>query len=249
MIQNHYNSIKYKINPEVTFPNLLTLYFISGFKIRVHGSKNNNTYISKSKQKRKITIRYKKGSVDNTVFIDDNFEGKINLTIQGSNNKIFIGQNVKLSDSKIAIYQNNSLISIGNDVSIGKNNQIELSEFNYSPSLTIGDDCMISHNVIIRLSDAHPVYNLSNERTNIGRDLSIGKHVWIGHDTIILKSVSIGDGCIIGTNSTITKNIPNYSIAAGIPGQVIRTGDFYWSRTEDEDHIKTAKSFYPMTKN
>ncbi|PSW63040.1 acyltransferase [Photobacterium kishitanii] len=225
---------------------MVMLFLKSAFKIRIHGAKKNKTYISKSKRKRNIKIRFKRCAINNVVYIDENFEGKLSITIDGNNNNVFIGKNTSLSGTVISIYQNDSIVSIGSDVSIGNNNNIEVSEFNYSPSLIIGNDCMISYNVTIRLSDAHPIYNLSNERINIGSDLSIGKHVWIGHDTTILKSVSIGDGCIIGTSSLITKSIPKYSIAAGNPGKVIRQGDFYWCRTEDKNHIQQARSFYSM---
>lgn len=239
---NKYNSNKV----EQSSFQLLMLFIKSGFKIRVHGANRNKVHISKSKFKRKIKIRFKKESINNLITIDDDFKGNINILVDGNNNNIHIGNNVELSGTTLAIYQNNSLAVIGNDVTIGANNKIEISEFSYSPSFIIDDDCMISYNVTIRLSDAHPVYNFTHERMNIGLDFSIGKHVWIGHDTTILKSVSIGDGCIIGTSSLITKSIPNYSVAAGNPGKIIRQGDFYWSRTEDEVHIKKARSFYPI---
>ncbi len=53
-------------------------------------------------------------------------------------------------------------------------------------------------------------------RTIIGRD------VWIGSRSIIMKGVTIGDGAIIGANSVVTKNVPSYAIVAGSPARFIK---------------------------
>ena len=55
------------------------------------------------------------------------------------------------------------------------------------------------------------------------RPVTIGNDVWIGDRVIILAGVEIGDGCIIGAGSVVTKSIPAYSIAAGVPCKVIRS--------------------------
>lgn len=51
----------------------------------------------------------------------------------------------------------------------------------------------------------------------------IGNNVWIGDKVTILPNVSIGDSCIIGANSVVTKDIPAYSIIGGNPARIIRT--------------------------
>lgn len=50
----------------------------------------------------------------------------------------------------------------------------------------------------------------------------IGDNVWIGEKAAILAGVTIGEGAIIGANAVVTKNIPPYSIAAGIPARIIK---------------------------
>lgn len=52
--------------------------------------------------------------------------------------------------------------------------------------------------------------------------VSIGKNVFIGMNTVIVKPVTVGDFSVIGANSVITKDIPPYSIVAGNPGVVIK---------------------------
>lgn len=55
-----------------------------------------------------------------------------------------------------------------------------------------------------------------------GKSLIIGNDVWIGSDVKILEGVKIGDGAIIAAASLVTKDIPPYSIVAGVPAKVIR---------------------------
>ncbi len=54
------------------------------------------------------------------------------------------------------------------------------------------------------------------------RRVTIGSNVWVGAGTKILKGVSIGDGCVIGAGSVVTRDVPPYSIAVGVPARVIR---------------------------
>ena len=50
----------------------------------------------------------------------------------------------------------------------------------------------------------------------------VGKNSWIGANCIICKSVTIGEGAIVGASSVITKNIPPYEVWAGNPAKYIR---------------------------
>lgn len=53
-------------------------------------------------------------------------------------------------------------------------------------------------------------------------DVIIGNDVWIGHNATIMAGVKIGDGAIIGTNSTVVKDVEPYSIVGGNPAREIR---------------------------
>ena len=46
--------------------------------------------------------------------------------------------------------------------------------------------------------------------------------VWIGSRVIIMPGVHIGEGCVIGTGTIVTKNIPPYAVAVGVPAKVIK---------------------------
>lgn len=59
-------------------------------------------------------------------------------------------------------------------------------------------------------------------RSVAGDVATIGNDVWIGANVVVLRGVTIGDGCIIAANAVVTRDIPPYSIAGGIPAKVIR---------------------------
>lgn len=52
--------------------------------------------------------------------------------------------------------------------------------------------------------------------------IEVGNDVWIGHEAVILPGVKIGDGCIIGSQSVVTKSIEPYTIVGGNPAKPIR---------------------------
>lgn len=54
------------------------------------------------------------------------------------------------------------------------------------------------------------------------RITTIGHDTWIGHGTIIMPEVTIGNGAIIGSGAVVTKDIPPYAIAVGVPAKVVK---------------------------
>ncbi len=52
--------------------------------------------------------------------------------------------------------------------------------------------------------------------------VSIGPDVWIGHNAIVMPGVSIGTGAAIGSGAVVTKDVPPFAIAAGVPAKVLR---------------------------
>ncbi len=60
------------------------------------------------------------------------------------------------------------------------------------------------------------------KHTQPRQKISIGNDVWIGYDVLILDSVKIEDGAIIGARALVTKDIAQFGIAVGIPAKIIR---------------------------
>ncbi|MDF0657911.1 MULTISPECIES: acyltransferase [unclassified Rhizobium] len=110
--------------------------------------------------------------------------------------KVFIGNNTVIGRRNIITAKNR--ISIGNDVLIGSDVQI------------IDHGHGMRRDVPIRL-----------QKAEIGF-VEIGDDVWIGAGAKILMNVTIGTGAVIGTNSVVTADIPEYAIAVGSPAKVVK---------------------------
>ena len=97
--------------------------------------------------------------------------------------------------------------------------------------VTIGDDCNFGPNVTI-VTPVHPM--LPDERRFIrdkdgvprrvcyAKPVHIGKDCWFGANVVVCPGVNIGDNCVIGAGSVVTRDIPANSFAAGNPCRVIR---------------------------
>ena len=112
----------------------------------------------------------------------------------------------------------------GNHIKVGRN---FFANYNCTfldvAAITFGDNCLLGPNVSIYTA-GHPVHPHSrNSRYEYGIAVTVGNDVWLGGCTVICPGVTIGDGCVIGAGSVVTKDIPPYSIAAGNPCRVIRT--------------------------
>ena len=97
--------------------------------------------------------------------------------------------------------------------------------------VTIGDDVNFGPNVTI-VTPIHPM--LPGERNRMideegkparlcyAKPVTIGSNIWFGANVVVCSGVTIGDNCVIGAGSVVTKDIPANSIAAGVPCRVIR---------------------------
>lgn len=90
--------------------------------------------------------------------------------------------------------------------------------------IEIGDYVTLAPRVHILCHDASTKDFLNY--TKIGR-VTIGSHVFIGAESVVLPGVTIGDRVIIGANSTVTHDIPENSVAVGSPARVVCTLDRY----------------------
>ena len=88
--------------------------------------------------------------------------------------------------------------------------------------VTIGDNCMFAPNVAIYTA-GHPIHPDSrNSMYEYGIQVSIGDNCWLGGNTIVCPGVKIGNNVVIGAGSVVTKDIPDWSLAAGNPCRVLR---------------------------
>ena len=87
----------------------------------------------------------------------------------------------------------------------------------------IGDYCQMAPNVAIYTA-GHPVHpDTRNSGYEYGKEVRIGNNVWIGGNTVICPGVTIGNNSVIGAGSVVTRDIPDWVVAAGNPCRVIRS--------------------------
>lgn len=135
-----------------------------------------------------------------------------------------IGKNVIFHPiNSVFSYSN---ISIGNNVSIG-----EYAYFMASKShIYIGNNIAFAPKVTIRGGNhsSHLVgklmidYKNSDKKEEDDQPVYIQDDVWIGKNVTILKGVTIGRGSIVGAGSVVNRDVPPYSIVAGVPAKVIK---------------------------
>lgn len=136
---------------------------------------------------------------------------------------------------------------IGENVTIGKGCGIA-EQVIIDPNVTIGDYsyinkgtivfsgnigrfCSIAHYCQIGLPE-HPLAFVSTSPNTYSdlqepwRDISsppvIGNDVWIGSGVFILQGVTIGDGAVVAAGSVVTKDVPPYAVAAGLPAKIVK---------------------------
>jgi acetyltransferase-like isoleucine patch superfamily enzyme len=114
------------------------------------------------------------------------------------------------------------LISIGNHV-----------------TLTTGVTFITHDGAVWVFRDDHPEVDLV-------APISVGNNVFIGMHSIILPGVTIGDNCVIGAGSVVTKSIPDGCVAAGVPARVLKSTEEYWQRVKDR--VVNTKSLDPLEK-
>ncbi|MDI6774736.1 MAG: acyltransferase [Verrucomicrobiota bacterium] len=169
---------------------------------------------------RNVTFRHPhKIRVGRNVLIDDN----VVLDAKGETNEgIALGDNVFISRN-CAIYCKNGDIRFGNKVSLSANCTIMSAN-----RITVGEGTIVgaySHFL------GGGEYDYTNRETAFydqkpaaGKgELTIGRNCWIGTRVTVLDAASIGDHCVIGAHSLVTRPIPPNSLAYGAPARVVKT--------------------------
>lgn len=97
-----------------------------------------------------------------------------------------------------------------------------------SGSITVGEFTFTGHNVSI-LTGTHDIESrLQARMENVprsGRDVVIGKGVWIGSNATILGPCNIGDHAVVAAGALVTNDVPAGAIVAGVPARVLRMVD------------------------
>lgn len=98
--------------------------------------------------------------------------------------------------------------------------------------ITIGDNVDMNVNFQIWTHDwASSVFiNKYGSMLNSSGRVMLGNNIYIGANVTVLKGVSIGDNCVIGAGSVVSKSIPSNSVAVGNPCKVVASIDEYYEK-------------------
>jgi acetyltransferase-like isoleucine patch superfamily enzyme len=140
--------------------------------------------------------------------------GKPMIRNQG---KIILGDRVaiwSIFDRTKLLVQKDGILSVGDFTRI---NGVHIA---VKKSVTIGKRVRIGPYSLIMDSDFHDVSNTEMEGKI--EPVTIGDDVWIASKVTILKGVTIGKGSMVAAGSVVTRNVPDYTLVAGVPAKPLR---------------------------
>ena len=155
-----------------------------------------------------------RGSV---IFNSFRLDGEQNIAI---GDKVLIQRNAWLYC--VGINNEKATLSIGNGCTFGYNNHITSVR-----EVIIGNSVLTANNVYIsdNLHDYEDVNRpVIDQPVKFKGPVSIGDGCWIGENVCVIGA-KIGRNCVIGANAVVNSDIPDYSVAVGIPARVIKTFD------------------------
>ena len=132
------------------------------------------------------------------------------------------GQYCRIEAANLSKGMHKKTLIIGDNVQI--NDACHIAAIS---KISIGDNVLIASRVFITDHDHGYVSKKSMllsplKRVLVSSPVVIENDVWIGENVTILKGVKIGRGSIIGAGSVVTKNIPRFSLALGVPAKVAK---------------------------
>lgn len=132
--------------------------------------------------------------------------------------KMAKGENVRIHPT--------ASLRCGQNISLGKNSHInQYCCIWASPNakISLGDNVLMGPGVKMFSSNHGAARDsIMNKQEWKEKDVVIGNDVWLGANVVVVPGVTIGDGSVIAAGAVVTKDIPPYSIAAGIPARVIK---------------------------
>lgn len=204
-----------------------------GIKIDGDLGSGNTVIIEDAHKAGTMNIRIVQGN-NNILVLQECHSLIANLSFQGSNHIAMIGKG--WYKYRIDLVGDSNVFYSGLNASAG---DARCTIFGEKRSLYIGEDAMLSWAIDMRTGEAHALIDLATrEVINDPRDITIGPHVWVGHNVVISRGVEIGTGAVVGACSVVTRPIPPYCAVAGVPARVVRE-NVTWARPAkpNERHI------------
>lgn len=112
----------------------------------------------------------------------------------------------------------------GKNITIGRNVFINACcHFQDHGGITLGDGCLIGHNVVF--ATLNHGMAAENRGAMYPAPIYLGKNVWVGSNSTILRGVTVGDNAIIAAGSVVTKDVVANTVVGGVPARYIRNID------------------------
>ncbi len=124
----------------------------------------------------------------------------------------------------------------GKNIKLGKNVFINMGcKFQDQGGISIGNGVLIGHNVVMATIN----HNMDPENRGDMKPspIKIGNNVWIGSNVTILPGVTVGDGSVIAAGSVVNRDIPSYTVAAGVPARILKTIDEDYSGKDERNDL------------
>lgn len=161
-------------------------------------------------------------------------------------NRLYFKFYVKKNSGRYIKWLRKKGIKIGHECFFIRPDVVEI-DYTRPSLIEIGNNVRMNRNFSIYTHDFSTAVFLKkkSEFMNSSGRVKIGNNIWFGANCTILKGVNIGDNCIIGVGSVVTKDIPANSVASGIPAKVICGLDDYYEKRKKksiEEACDYAKS-------
>tara|TARA_R110002074_G_scaffold402247_1_gene605656 strand:- start:228633 stop:229220 length:588 start_codon:yes stop_codon:yes gene_type:complete len=161
------------------------------------------------------------------------------IKVRGDDNRVYIGAEAVIVSGEIKVMGSRSSISIGQGTTV---RDASFSALGEKANITLGKDCMLGLNIKIWNGDVHPIYELdTGKELNLPGDITLGDHVWLGSDVVILKGVTVGSGSVVGVRSLLTGSVPDNSLSVGSPAKVIKNR-IEWQRKRKQQEIRGTEN-------
>ena len=127
-------------------------------------------------------------------------------------------------NGSFTMYEGAAIVLVdGGRLELGHQSYMNESLIQCASSIKIGDNCAIAGGVLIQDTDFHPILDENGKEKPTTKPITIGNHVWICANAIILKGVTIGDDAIVAAGAVVTKDVPPRCLVGGNPAKVIKT--------------------------
>jgi len=153
-------------------------------------------------------------SLDSPCYINQGFSFSGGKSIQ-------IGKNFFCCKDSSLLADGGGKIIIGHRCALNMNVIINAE---IDGEIVIGNNVLVGPNVVMRATNhafSNPSLLIWQQGHTAGK-IVICNDVWIGANAIILAGVTIGEGAVVAAGAVVTKDIPSYSIVAGVPAVIIK---------------------------